>query len=89
MPMYIDRDLDLVSRRGPIGRRMQINVTDRQYAVLREEAARTGLPMSELIRRALDAALRPGSRLRLRGVELNLGIFREPDAAASGRRRRV
>jgi Ribbon-helix-helix protein, copG family len=89
MATDVHRDLDLVSRRGPIGRRMQINVTDRQYAVLREEAARTGLPMSELIRRAVDAALRPGSRVRLRGLELNVGIFRQPDAAGAARRRRL
>lgn len=93
MSTYIDRDgersLDLVRRRGPIGRRLQIQVTDRQYALLREEASRTSLPMAELIRRAVDAVYRPNSRLRVGGVELSLGLWHEPDAAAVGRRHRL
>jgi len=84
--MSIDRTLDLVSRRGPIGRRIQINVTDRQYAILRDEADRSGLALAELIRRAIDEIYRPGSRLRVGGVELAVGMFRHPDAAAVGRR---
>lgn len=67
---------------------MQITVTDRQHGILRDESERTGLSMSELIRRAIDGTYRPGTRVRLRGMELNLGLFREPDAAAVGRRRR-
>jgi hypothetical protein len=87
MSTYIDGPDGPVSRRGPIGRRIQINVTDRQLDTLRAEAARTGLPVSELIRRAVDASYRPGARVRLRGVEINLGIFRQPDAALPGRTR--
>jgi Ribbon-helix-helix protein, copG family len=87
MSTYIDGAEGPVSRRGPIGRRIQINVTDRQLETLRAEAARSGLPVAELIRRAIDAAYRPGARVRLRGLEINLGVFREPDAAALGRRR--
>jgi hypothetical protein len=87
--MDIDRDLELVSRRGPIGRRLQIQVTDGQYVLLREESSRTSLPMAELIRRAVDAVYRPNSRLRVGGVELSLGLWHEPDAAAVGRRNRL
>jgi hypothetical protein len=87
--MYVDRDLDLVSRRGPIGRRLQIQLTDGQYALLRDESSRTSLPMAELIRRAVDAVYRPNSRLRVGGVELSVGVWREPDAAVVGRRHRL
>jgi hypothetical protein len=88
MSTYIDGPEGPVTRRGPIGRRIQINVTDRQLQTLRVESARTGLPVSELIRRAIDATYRPGTRVRLRGLEISLGVFREPDAAVAGRRRR-
>src|SRR5690348_14504378 len=87
MSTYIERGGDFVSRQGPIGRRIQINVTDRQHAILRAEAARTGLPVSELIRRAIDGTYRPGAAVRVRGFEVNVGVYRDPDAAAAGRRR--
>jgi hypothetical protein len=87
MTTSIGSRLDLISRRGPIGRRIQINVTDRQYMILRDESARSGLPVSELVRRAIDGAYRPGSRLRVRGLEVNVGLFRHPDAARVGRER--
>jgi hypothetical protein len=87
MSTFIEHGGDFVSRRGPIGRRIQINVTDRQHAMLRRESFRTGLPVSELIRRAIDSTYRPGAAVRLRGFEVNLGVYREPDAAATGKRR--
>ena len=87
MSTFIERGSDVVTRQGPIGRRIQINVTDRQHAILRRESARTGLPVSELIRRAIDGAYRPGATVRVRGFEVNLGVYRDPDAAAAGRRR--
>jgi hypothetical protein len=87
MSTYIDGPDGPVTRRGPIGRRIQINVTDRQLQTLRVESDRTGLPVSELIRRAIDATFRPGTRVRLRGLEISVGVFRQPDAAVAGRRR--
>lgn len=48
--------------------RTQITLTDAQYARLRDESARTGQSLAELIRRALDARYEPLSdteRLRL------------------------
>lgn len=87
MATSIDRYVDVVTRRGPIGRRMQVNLTDRQHAMLKEESARTGLPISELVRRAVDAVYRPNARFRARGLELSLGLWRDPDAATVGRRR--
>jgi hypothetical protein len=89
MTTYIDRYLDVVTRRGPIGRRIQVTLTDRQYSMLKEESARTSLPMAELVRRSVDTVYRPNARLRVRGVELNLGLWRDPDAATVGRRRRL
>jgi hypothetical protein len=69
-----------------MGRRTHIMLTDRQHAFLRQEAERTGLPLAELIRRAVDAVYRPHARPRLRGLELSVGVWRRPDAAVSGRR---
>jgi hypothetical protein len=69
-----------------LSRRTQITLTDRQHLFLRDESERTGLPMAELIRRAVDTTYRPFSRPRLRGFELSLGMWREPDAALAGRR---
>jgi hypothetical protein len=48
--------------------RTQITLTDAQYARLRDESARTGQSLAELIRRALDERYEPlsdGDRLRL------------------------
>lgn len=81
--MYVDRDV--VRRYGRIGRRLQITLTDSQYEQLRAESDRSDLPMAELIRRAVDAVYRPNSRVRVGGLELNVGIFRQPDAAVVGR----
>jgi hypothetical protein len=61
-------------------------LSDRQHAFLRDEAARTGLSLAELVRRAIDYAYRPHSRPRLRGFELSLGLWKRPDAALLGRR---
>lgn len=83
--MSVDSERDVVRRHGPIGRKLQITVTDGQYAMLRAESERSDLPMAELIRRAVDAVYRPSSRIRVAGVELNLGILRHPDAAIVGR----
>jgi hypothetical protein len=84
--MYISIDVD--GHRHLMGRRMQITLTDRQHAFLRNEAERTGLPMTELIRRAVDATYRPYWRFRVRGFELSLGVWRRPDEGLVGRRLR-
>jgi hypothetical protein len=42
--------------------------------------------MAELIRRLIDRALLPDARPRLRGLELNIGIWQRPDAAVAARR---
>jgi hypothetical protein len=80
---YIDVD---IHRRRSMSRRTQIVLTDRQHAFLMAERARTGLPLAELVRRAIDTVYRPHSRERVRGVELSLGLWRRPDAAVVGRR---
>jgi hypothetical protein len=69
-----------------MSRRTQITLTDRQHAFLRHETLRTGLPMAELIRRAVDRVYRPQRRQRADGVELSVGLWRRPDAAVVGRR---
>jgi hypothetical protein len=69
---------------------MDIHVLVRcdQHAVLLEESARSGLPMAELIRRAIDAVYEPRRRPAARGVEVSVGVWRRLDAAVTGRRLR-
>jgi hypothetical protein len=62
-------------------------LTHRQHSFLSNESERTGLSMSELVRRAIDATYRPKARPRVQGYELSVGLWREPDAAIVGRRR--
>ena len=69
-----------------MSRRTQITLTDRQHAFLLDESARTGLPLAELVRRALDRTYRPHLRERLRGFEVSVGLWKRPDAAVVGRR---
>lgn len=61
-------------------------LTDRQHAFLRSESIRTGLPLAELVRRAVDTVYRPHARPRIKGLELSVGVWRKPDAAVVGRR---
>jgi Ribbon-helix-helix protein, copG family len=68
-----------------LSRRTQITLPDRQYTLLREESARSTLSMAELVRRAIDSAYEPHRRPTLRGYELSLGLWRQPDAAVVGR----
>jgi hypothetical protein len=68
---------------------IHVLVTHRQHRFLRDESLRCGLPMNELVRRAIDTGLRPNARIRIRGYELRLGLFRRPDAATIGRGSRV
>jgi len=75
--------------RHRVSRKTQITLTDRQHAFLADEKLRTGLPMAELIRRAVDKVYRPHDRPRVPGVELSVGIWRRPDAAVVGRRSEV
>ena len=70
-----------------MSRRTQITLSDRQHAFLLSESARTGLPLAELVRRAVDTVYRPHARSRVGGLELSLGLWRRPDAAIVGRRK--
>jgi hypothetical protein len=69
-----------------VSREFHLLLTDRQHALLTDEADRSGLPMAELIRRAVDRTYRRDARASVRGVELSLGVWRKPDAAVAGRR---
>ena len=70
-----------------MSRRTQITFTDRQHAFLWDESERTGLPLAELVRRAVDTVYRTKTRPRVAGVELSVGVWHRPDAAVVGRRR--
>lgn len=69
-----------------MGVRTHVMLSDRQYAFLKGETARTGLPLAELVRRAVDHTYRTEERLRVRGFDFSFGLWRDPDAALVGRR---
>jgi hypothetical protein len=71
-----------------MSRRTQITLSDRQHAFLWHESRRTGLPLAELVRRAVDTVYRPETRPRASGLEVTVGVWRRPDVAVVGRRRR-
>jgi hypothetical protein len=55
--------------------------------MLVDESNRSGLPMAELVRRAVDRSFRPAGRHSLaRGFEVSLGLWRGLDAAFAARR---
>jgi hypothetical protein len=68
--------------------RFNFFIEERQLAFLRDESARTGLPVSALLRRAIDKTYRPHFRPRVGGFEVSFGIWPRPDAAVAGRRPR-
>lgn len=67
---------------------IHVHVRDDQRSLLLEESARSGLPMAELVRRALDVVYVPERRPAARGVEVSVGVWRRLDAAVTGRRLR-
>ena len=69
-----------------MSQRFHVLLTDRQHSTLHDEAARTGLPIAELLRRAVDRTYRKHARPTVRGVEISVGLWRRPDAAVAGRR---
>jgi hypothetical protein len=78
--------IDVYRPLSRMSRKIQIALTDRQHAFLRDEAERTGLSSAELIRRAIDVVYRPETRPRISGVDLKLELTRGVDAAVRGRR---
>jgi len=69
-----------------MSRKTQITLTDAQHALLKAEAAVAGISMAELIRRAVDHVYRPWVRPKVQGYEVNLAVWKRPDAAVVGRR---
>jgi hypothetical protein len=69
-----------------MSQRFHVLLTSRQHELLSDESSRTGLPIAELIRRAVDRTYRLDSKPTVRGVEISLGVWRRPDAAVAGRR---
>ena len=66
--------------------RTHLMLTQEQYAALKAEAEVAGLSLAELVRRALDHVYRPQARLKVRGWEISVAVWKRPDAAAVGRR---
>jgi hypothetical protein len=73
---------------GQMGMHIHVLVRSDQHSVLLEESARSGLPIAELIRRAIDSVYEPSRRPAARGLELSLGVWRRLDAGVTGRRLR-
>jgi hypothetical protein len=71
------------------GRRLHVMLTDRQYDLVAEEAARAGLAKGEVVRRCIDGTMRPHRRIRFRGLEITFTVAREIDAALAARRIRI
>lgn len=69
-----------------MARSFHLLLTSRQHELLADEAARTGLPIAELIRRAVDRTYRRQAKPTVRGFEVSVGVWRKPDAAVAGRR---
>jgi len=69
-----------------MSRKTQITLEDAQHELLRAEAALAGLSMAELIRRAVDQVYRPWVRPKVKGFEVNVALWKRPDAAVVGRR---
>jgi hypothetical protein len=78
--------------------RTQITLTDHQYARLRDESARTGCSLAELIRRALDERYeQPSAAERLGLLDSAFGAWRDREETGaeyvervrSGTRRRL
>jgi hypothetical protein len=67
---------------------IHVLLADSQHEFLRNESARSGLSMAELVRRALDATYPLPPRRQVGGFELNVGLWRRLDAAVTGRRLR-
>ena len=65
--------------------RTQITLTDAQYARLRDESAKSGHSLAELVRRALDEhyeAVSPPDRLRLLDSAFGAWAHRDENGAA-------
>jgi hypothetical protein len=77
-----------MDRHGVMAMAIHVHVTDEQREFLLNESARSGLPMAELVRRALDATYPLAPREQVRGLELSVGLWRRLDAAVTGRRLR-
>ena len=69
-----------------MSRKTQITLEDAQHELLKAEAALAGLSMAELIRRAVDQVYRPWVRPKVKGFEVNVSLWKRPDAAVVGRR---
>jgi len=66
--------------------RLHILVTDSQHARLVQEANRTGVSVTELVRRAIDNLFPPDARPHIGGFEVRVGVRRRAEAAVAARR---
>jgi Ribbon-helix-helix protein, copG family len=56
-----------------VAHRLQITISQTQYAFLDEEAARSSVSMAELIRRAIDTTYEPSGSRRVHVIQHVLG----------------
>ena len=69
-----------------MSRDLHVHIAERQYLLLRNESSISGLPMAELVRRAIDFTYLAEARPRAKGFQASIGLWRNPDAATVGRR---
>jgi predicted DNA-binding protein len=59
--------------------RTQITLTDEQYQRLKEESERTGLALSELVRRAIERTYGQSREDWLRALDVSFGAWKDRD----------
>lgn len=63
-----------------MARKTHLTLTDAQHAFLLDESIRTGTPMAELVRQAIDSHWRPHARSPIRGYDVRLSLSKRPSA---------
>jgi hypothetical protein len=67
-----------------VSRRLQITLSEEQYALLHEASALTGRSMADFIRTSVDIVYRPHRQPRVRGYELVVALKKGIDRAVAG-----
>ena len=66
--------------------RFHIILEDHQYRFLTDESERLSVSVAELVRRSIDRTFGLDGERKTAGLELSVGVWRQPDAAVIGRR---
>jgi hypothetical protein len=72
-----------------MSRRLQITLSEDQYALLHEASVHTGRSMADFIRNAVDIVYRPHRQPRVRGYEVVVALKKGIDRAVQGQELRT